>query len=540
MGRWRWNTTGRGAMLWCCAVMICGLLAGEQRAGVTTPLQDVALGRQRDEGVVICYAPGRVTSVVAPNVSQRPVDDLAAKPVPAFSLTGITPNRFNPAVGESTTIAYTVPEAANVQVAVRDGGGAAIRLLLTAAVSPGAATVVWDGRNDAGVVVADAVYTVAIEGTTASGTSITAASGQVRVAIPLPQPVDYGQTLEGVGSANYNWLQSADVKFAIAFRAPKSGAITEITAQWRTATGYCDGNLGRFTFELQTNGLDDFPSGTVIGRATGIRPVTDGYVVVPIAAMLGEGQIYHLVITNTAANPDLNWSSPNTLMTRVHPWDATGFCAAAFVDGGWHPWSSRWNEFNKSGDNYVNGSHSPLMLRWSDGSTWGDPYWSSAVSSSPMQLWDRQQAGEQIVWNQPDVTIRQIGISVKRVGYPGPLLYQLEEVKPNGLATRLASGTIASATQVSSQLLTWVYASLRQPVTLRRGHTYRLWFNNPCSHNRKNRYEQYPVYGREEIPEWLEGGYGGTKSCYIYGSGTGWYRQTTHDLTFSLRGELER
>ena len=80
-----------------------------------------------------------------------------------------------------------------------------------------------------------------------------------------------------------------------------------------------------------------------------------------------------------------------------------------------------------------------------------------------------------------------------------------------------------------------VYKKLVTPVTLKTGVSYRLWFESPKSRNSNSCYYQYPVYGRGELPEWLEGGWGGTQSKYISSTGNGWIDMMTHELTFSLQ-----
>jgi Tol biopolymer transport system component len=90
-----------------------------------------------------------------PTPFQKPttVENTAASPA-AFALTGNFPNPFNP----STTIAFTVPSAGNVQLAVFDITGQKVRELVSGPVSAGSHSVVWDGRDAYGRPVSSGVY----------------------------------------------------------------------------------------------------------------------------------------------------------------------------------------------------------------------------------------------------------------------------------------------------------------------------------------------------------------------------------------------
>ncbi len=72
----------------------------------------------------------------------------------AFALTGNFPNPFNP----STTIAFTLPVTGTAELTVFDITGRKVRTLMEGTLSPGAHSVVWDGRDDSGVAVSSGVY----------------------------------------------------------------------------------------------------------------------------------------------------------------------------------------------------------------------------------------------------------------------------------------------------------------------------------------------------------------------------------------------
>lgn len=351
----------------------------------------------------------------------------------------------------------------------------------------------------------------------------------------LPES-DLGQIIEGCGSANFDSVQYAGVKLGVAFRAPKTGTVSSVTIQWKKSGLYGLGNFGRYTFELRGNSASNFPSDSILANATDVNPSTamsdmDGALQVNLSTSLSQDQIYHLVIYNTDANPAQNWSSPNSLMTRVVPWDGTGNRGAIFIQGQWKPWTSHDTAqiFNPGRLRFVNGSHVPFMLTWTDGSRSGDPYYSAAVSQGAF-LYGSNKAGEFIQWDRASTAIKKIGVSVGKLGNPGTLIYHLEQIGGN----ELASGSLANAGQIGVTP-TWVYATLPASVTFEQGQSYRLWFESPTSANKSNCYFQYVPYGESSPAEWIECGWGGTASSYTVSTGGAWTAYPTRDLSFSLQ-----
>jgi len=79
----------------------------------------------------------------------------------SFSLSPNYPNPFNP----STTIKYTIPEGAKVQVHIKiyDLRGRLVRVLVEEGQLPGSFAVRWDGRDEQGQAVSSGVYFYRIE-----------------------------------------------------------------------------------------------------------------------------------------------------------------------------------------------------------------------------------------------------------------------------------------------------------------------------------------------------------------------------------------
>ena len=92
---------------------------------------------------------------LAPATVGVATDPDAAALAPAMAqLTGAWPNPFNPQV----TLAYAVPSAGQVRLAVFDLRGRRVRTLVDAVQPAGPATVAWDGRDDAGRRVTSGTY----------------------------------------------------------------------------------------------------------------------------------------------------------------------------------------------------------------------------------------------------------------------------------------------------------------------------------------------------------------------------------------------
>jgi len=463
----------------------------------------------------------------------------------AFKITGITPSTIDTTKAQSTTVTYTVPTTTDVRVAVKNSAGTEVRTLATVTgATAGTRTATWDGKNGSGSYVANGTYTVTVSSPN-STPAVTAASGTVTVTTstvtpppPPPPPTtttgpEKGQIVVGAGSSNWDWTKRSGYKLGVSFMAPKSGSITQITLQWKKSSGYGSGTYGIYNFELQSNGSGNYPSGNIIAKTYNVNPntamdnITDGAFHFPISASLTAGQIYHLVIYNVDPNYSTNWSSPNGLMTEVLPWTGTGNRACYYSSGSWKPYGSTNSPWNTSGSNSVNAEHIPTMLTWSDGTNTGDPYYSASLSSSA-RIYGSSRAGEYILWDKPTTSISKIGVSVKKNGSAGALVYHLDTASGSSLAT----GTM-NTSSMSGSYQNWVYATLPSTVTLTQGQAYKLWFESPSSSSSTG-YSSNAVYGESRPATWSALSFGGTKSYYIYGSSLS-STMPQADLSFSLQ-----
>ncbi|HEY3415802.1 MAG TPA: hypothetical protein VGM23_02865 [Armatimonadota bacterium] len=342
-----------------------------------------------------------------------------------------------------------------------------------------------------------------------------------------------GQLLEGAGSANYFGLSNPATMMDIGFRSPKSGVVTQMTLQWKTSEGYGAGNGGTFAFMLRENGAGNFGTGAIVAMATNITPATamdgraDGILHFPIDATLTAGTRYHLVIQNMDAQAAANWSSPNTLQTRLVPWDGTGNRVAQFQDGRWSPWASTESPYNTTGSNDANGSYCPIMITWDDGTNTGEPYY----TTNYRYIAAERVVGERLYWSYPTTTIHRVGFVVWKNGNPADLRYTLENLDAG---TTLASGVLAQAGDVGD-VGTWVYADLPTPVTLTQGTNYRLYMSSPDSVSTDNSYGTYMLFSDAIFPIWEANTWGGEESCACYiSTHDEWEYDGNIDVTFSV------
>ena len=82
-------------------------------------------------------------------------------------LRSASPNPFNPV----TTLSYGVPRETEVHLAVYNVAGRLVRTLVDGGVEAGYHTVVWDGRDDAGVPTSSGVYFCRMESDGFTGTT---------------------------------------------------------------------------------------------------------------------------------------------------------------------------------------------------------------------------------------------------------------------------------------------------------------------------------------------------------------------------------
>ncbi len=86
--------------------------------------------------------------------SQTAIAEIDTKIPKKFEVTQNYPNPFNP----STSIKYSLPRAAQVEIAVFDVNGKRVTELANNEQNPGTYSITWNGKNDAGMSVASGIY----------------------------------------------------------------------------------------------------------------------------------------------------------------------------------------------------------------------------------------------------------------------------------------------------------------------------------------------------------------------------------------------
>ena len=432
----------------------------------------------------------------------------------AFAITNVSPATIDASKGETTTITYTVPTAADLRVAVRNSGGGEVRVIGTYTnVASGTRTAAWDGKDGSGKVVADGAYTVVVDGTVAgTATAITAAAAAVTVstgtvAPPPPPPTgvmqEFGYPIESKTAFNWEGWRYGDMKnkFAAAFTAQKTGTVTRLACEWKTQGAYGAGNYGYYDLQVVPADARGWPDTTkVLASELNFHPLNggqprDGWQLfnnLDRSFQVTQGQRYWMVISPRSVSAS-NYSCPNTGSGRAIKFVDTqllgmdGYVVASYNYHGanaWRGWISGDGGFPaswKSGAS--NTTHATqrgaIGIFYSDGSAQGQAgYWGSGGSGNGYdRIYNGMSIGEQIYWNRPNVTITRVGFFVGKVGSPSASLNWA--IKNVTTGATLASGSIAAGSVLSEA--NQININLSPTIALVRGQTYRISLSSSTS-----------------------------------------------------------
>ncbi|MHB9025182.1 MAG: hypothetical protein ACYC7E_13585 [Armatimonadota bacterium] len=306
----------------------------------------------------------------------------------------------------------------------------------------------------------------------------------------IPGGVEAGNLFEGFGCANWSWGRYPRYKFAVSFTTQSGGDLTAFWMCWKTARGYGAGNLGTWNFELQTDAPQSHaPSGTIISQLTGMTGPPDGYYRLPLPRVrLNANTVYHLVMYNTDPSPEINWSSPNTIMSVPEsPWRGNG--VMSFNGLGWTAWGSIDNPCTPG-----KGSHSAYLLQYANGTVEGMPYY----SATRRLIYGTRREGQQFPWSKDDCQVMQVAFPIFSVGQPaGGISYVLEDLQGGPSV----SGTLPT-TGMKIGVPQWCAATVSQALILKKGRTYRLYLKAPECASEINCYGIYVPYSSEQVPGW--------------------------------------
>jgi flagellar hook assembly protein FlgD len=161
--------------------------------------------------------------------------------------TALTPN--GDGVGESMKISFSLTTGANVTVEVVNGSGSVVRRLASRSFPRGASSLVWDGRNANGGLVADGRYTIrfsaASPGQSASASRNIVVDRTLGDLVVTPTPFSpNGDGLLDTTSASYKLTRTATVRVQILRARTAIGTLANQTLAAGPHSLRWDGRIG--------------------------------------------------------------------------------------------------------------------------------------------------------------------------------------------------------------------------------------------------------------------------------------------------------
>lgn len=275
------------------------------------------------------------------------------------------------------------------------------------------------------------------------------------------------------------------------WRASRSGTLASIRPffQWSSLSpGYAMGDGGTIRIQLQTDdgSASHLPSGTTLATLVCDHPVTTGQhwplLVFPTPASVTEGQLYHLVYANVAADPKANWVSLDHLLM----WDAGAIVQPRFPNEDWavleRGCGGTWAVYNRGGGH----SHTPILeLGYSDGTSQGQGYvqgYGQPVATpwvNPKPITGAQMVREVFTPTGVDRTVSAVSVRVNRTAGTGSLTLRVE--KTDG--TLVGQGSVLVPMGVVGPThngASWARVPFPSPLNLTAGQGYRLVLSSPA------------------------------------------------------------
>jgi len=433
--------------------------------------------------------------------------------------------------GEIVSGRFVLTTFARIGVGVFDQNGILVRKLYmnSEGIQAGAYRGEWDGTNDSGQAVPSGNYHINFTAKDYYWRTIGFyQSSNITVINPL-KPINQNSNstntntnneievpyypVEGAGAGNIQLTSSESI--AIAFKADKTGKVGGIMLNWISKGAYGAGNRGLFSAKIVKPDVNNYPSDQIVAIATSnLTPNVD----IPSLTFpfnnptLEAGKTYYLIIKNIASNPQYNWSSTNTMMTREQPIGARG-SLLKFRSGSWVTWANWQNAWwNTSCAEFpaerANSSFVSVGLKWTDNAMTGLAYTSSTVDVPP-RITAKTHLGEKIVWPFANKTIRKVSVSL--IEYTaGAIKYHLSDSSGRDLASgNLAFDPIQPHRTCGMRVEEWAVANLSSAITLEQNKTYYLWLESTGD------YGQYVPWTNGDSG-WATITWGGTGSRLIY------------------------
>ena len=245
--------------------------------------------------------------------------------------------------------------------------------------------------------------------------------------------------------------------------------------------GYSSGTGGTLKIRLETDDGSSAhqPSGTVLGTYTIPQPQNPFPVIsFSPAPKLEAGNFYHLVFSNTDANPEQNFVSVDDLYMQhpLHPMqpEFSNENLATLIQDSSNSWSVY--DFN-----------TPIFeFDFTDGASMGQGYMEVWVGA-PQPISGSSAVGEEFTVSGGPKEVTAVSVRLARISGNGDLTVRLEQADGNVVEQgRIPSSAVPLS---SSAKYTWATYSFSAMRTLLNGETYRLELEAPSG----TQYQAYPL-----------------------------------------------
>ena len=335
-------------------------------------------------------------------------------------------------------------------------------------------------------------------GCTVTNSASVAVSAQKSIAVlaapaPAPAPGFYGSGInaDDLGNQIIGWNTANDVcnrKGSIRVRAQYTSTLVSIRPKfiWSLVKGgYGAGNGGNILIQIQSDdgSSNHLPSGTVLASLQYDQPITIGnywpMLTFSTPASLTAGQLYHIVFSNVAADPTVNYVS----LDHLYKWNVLSQEQPQFPNTDLCPLetttSGSWVKFVRGSSH----SYTPTIeLDYGNGASQGQGYIQGFGQTSsgwnPKTISGTQSVRETFTVSGANRTVSSVAVRLNRVSGSSPLTVTVE--KSDG--TLIGQGTVLvtmGAASTTSANESWATVTFTTPLTLQSGTGYHLVLSCP-------------------------------------------------------------
>lgn len=356
---------------------------------------------------------------------------------------------------------------------------------------------ITSGQGTTGLVFMAGGAGTMVLGCTVTNTALVSASAQQSITVlPAAQATGfYGSRVNADDLANQivGWntaVDSCNKAASCRMRAEHTGKLKAIRPKfiWSDVkSGYAAGNGGTIQIQIQTDDgtSNHFPSGVTLASLVYDKPITAGnhfpLLTFSSPASLVAGQLYHIVYTNVAADPTVDWVS----LDHLYMWSGNGSvqptvsntdlamlernCSGAwevFTRGAGHSWTPTieldYEDGYSQGQGYIQGYGQTTTSGW----------------VNPKLISGAKGVRETFTVSGTSRTATAVSVRVNRISGTSPLTVRVE--KADG--TLVGQGTVAvpqGTVSSSSNGASWVKVAFTTPLALTAGQGYHLVLSSP-------------------------------------------------------------